>query len=289
VDIEKRCTIVQTTRLYFGKTIVQIYNRSSLNTGPSTIAVSFLTCIVTRPCVIRDTVRITICLPPDNAQLHKPDSVTPCSLPLASTYTTTCPLCRPSLLWSCSTRGRREFVCNSLSASSTPTKFVVVSCPCSSRRVCSFDRVFLGPFSAQVQQQRKRCFRSPRSSWSGFVFIFGRTVFGLGLLCLSWGLLLLFQYTIFRSHCASLCKPRLDSEPRVWPSSSSARTCALRPDHFFGVRHGRGQRGGQWGRQPPLPRKRGGQPSTGRLRLTPARFDSFMLCLGGAHYAGYYI
>ena len=95
------------------------------------------------------------------------------------------PFSHPSLL-SCSTQGLHKFACNSLSASSTPAKFVVVSSPCSSRRVCSFARVLLGSFSVQAQQQRKRC-ASPRSSWSGFVFIFGRTVFGLGLLCLSFG------------------------------------------------------------------------------------------------------
>jgi len=98
------------------------------------------------------------------------------------------PLTCPFLARPCSGRARLEDVAssNSLSASSTPAKFVVVSSPCSSRRVCSFARVLLGSFSVQAQQQRKRC-ASPRSSWSGFVFIFGRTVFGLGLLCLSFG------------------------------------------------------------------------------------------------------
>ena len=73
-----------------------------------------------------------------------------------------------------------------------------------------------------------RALRGPGSS-SSLIALFS----DWGFYACHSGLLLLVQYTIFRSHCASLCKPRLDSEPRVWPSSSSARSCAPSTRPFF--------------------------------------------------------
>ena len=141
----------------------------------------------------------------------------------------------PLLSRPCSGRARLEDVAssNSLSASSTPAKFVVVSCPCSSRCVCSFARVLLGSFSAQAQQQRQRC-ASPRSSWSGFVFIFGRTVFGLGLLCLSVRDFCFWFNTPYFVLTVLLCASRAWTPNPVFGRPPHRPDPApLRPGHFF--------------------------------------------------------
>ena len=97
------------------------------------------------------------------------------------------------------------------------------------------------------------------------------------------------QYSSFSVLTVLLCASVWTSNPVFCRPLHRPDPAPLRPGQFFGVRHGRGERGVQGGLEPPCPESKATRPQPGALDLPPHVSTASYFVLGGAHYVGYYI